>query len=191
MAARSDRRTRLLQEAQRIVAAGGLGAMTQRTVENAAGVPHGSVTYWFGSSDGLVDALIEHIAQHCAVEVAAISAGLVAAQAQGEPLDSPAIAAALAHWMDAGRELHLARLELELAGAREPRLRTRMTETAWLFWGMCEPLVAAAGSPDPRRDARAMGTMVDGLLLDRLSREADDDAVLTAALAHLLGSWAP
>ena len=55
----SDRRLRLLQEALRLVSEGGLGAVSHRSVEQAAGAPHGSVTYWFGSREGLIAALVD------------------------------------------------------------------------------------------------------------------------------------
>jgi DNA-binding transcriptional regulator YbjK len=182
----NDRRSVLLDEARRIVAGGGLGAMTHRSVEKAAGVPHGSVTYWFGSRDGLLDALVDAMSSDCAQEVAAIAESIQ----RGEMTDPAQIAAEMGVWMDEGRELHLARLELELAAARDERLREKMTDTAVLFWNLCLPLVTALGSPAPERDARAMATMVDGVLLDRLARRDADDDVLESAIRHLLGSWA-
>ncbi|MGE4428137.1 MAG: TetR family transcriptional regulator, partial [Solirubrobacteraceae bacterium] len=55
----SDRRSRLLHEALALVSASGLAAVTHRSVERAAGAPHGSVTYHFGNRDGLIDAMVE------------------------------------------------------------------------------------------------------------------------------------
>jgi AcrR family transcriptional regulator len=148
-------------------------------VENAAGVPHGSVTYYFGSRDGLVYALVDRMVAECEVQVAAIAEQL----AEGFDLDT--VARNLGAWMDHNRELHLARLELELAAARDPRLRERTTDAARVFWRMCEPLAAAAGSENPERDGRAMAAMVDGLLLDRLAHPGQTHDLLVEAVGRL------
>lgn len=189
MAVTSSRRARLLDEALRLVAGGGLGAVTHRAVESAAGVPHGSVTYWFGSRDGLVGAMVDRIVEHSEAQVAGIARGVEAGLAEGGEPDADAIAAGVAAWIDDGAEVHLARMELELAAVRDPRLRERMRGGARVFWRLCEPLVRAAGSPDPERDGRAMAAMVDGLLLDRLAHRPQGDEVLAAAVRQLLRSW--
>jgi DNA-binding transcriptional regulator YbjK len=192
-----DRRAQLLDEAMGLVADGGLGAVTHRAVERAAGVPHGSVTYHFGSRDDLIDALVEHMAATCERDVAVIARDVAMVLAEparresGAGLDVDAVAGALVRWMDDGRRLHLARLELELAAARDPRLRERMTGAARTFWRLCEPIVLAMGSDDPERDGRAMAAGVDGLLIDRLAHEGDDPAIVLSGTRQLLRSWAP
>ena len=169
----------LLDEARRLIAEGGLAAVTHRSVERAARVPHGSVTYYFGSRDGLVAALVERMVAQSEEQVAAIAER----QAAGSDIDS--VARNLATWMDENRELHLARLELELAAARDERIRERMTDAARIFWRMCEPLAAAAGSDDPERDGRGMAAMVDGLLLDRLAHPGQTHELLVEAVARI------
>lgn len=199
MARRSDqpdRREQLLDEALELLADGGLGAVTHRAVERAAGVPHGSVTYHLGGRDVLVDALIDRMVATCERDVAAIARDVSmalagsAGRAGAEGLDVGAIADALVRWMDEGRRLHLARLELELAAARDPRLRERMSRAAGVFWRMCEPIVLAMGSTDPVRDGRAMASAVDGLLLDHLSHDGADASIVRAGARQLLRSWA-
>ena len=171
----------LLDEARRLIAEGGLAAVTHRSVEQAARVPHGSVTYYFGSRDGLVSALVDRMVAQSEEQVAAIAER----QAAGSDLDS--VARTIATWMDDNRELHLARLELELAAARDERIRERMTDAARIFWRMCEPLAAAAGSEDPERDGRGMAAMVDGLLLDRLAHPGQTHELLVEAVARITG----
>ena len=62
------------------------------------------------------------------------------------------------------------KIELELAAARDPRLRRRMTDAALVFWRLCEPIVLALGSDDPELDGRQVFndfyivTFVDGQL---------------------------
>lgn len=192
-----DRREQLLDEALGLLSEGGLAAVTHRAVERAAGVPHGSVTYHLGGRDELVDALVERMVATCERGVAVIArdvsmalAGAAGGSGSGG-LDVDAIAEALVRWMDDGRRLHLARLELELAAARDPRLRERMSRAAEVFWRMCEPIVLAMGSADPVRDGRAMGCAVDGLLLDHLCHDPADPQVVRAGVRQLLRTWAP
>jgi AcrR family transcriptional regulator len=181
-APREDRRARLLAEARALIAGGGLAAVTHRAVETAAGVPHGSVTYYFGSRDGLVLALVDDMVDECEAMVAGIARQAAAAA------DIEGIARAIAAWMDDDVEMHLARMELELAAARDPRLQERMTDAARVFWRLCEPIAAAAGSDDPERDGRAMAAMVDGLLLDRLAHPGQSHELLAGALRRLLAT---
>jgi len=185
-AAPSGTRLRLVDEALRITAEGGLGAVTHRSVQAAAGAPHGSVTYWFGNREGLLRAMVDRLVETCEARVAPIAAGLVAAYEAGIAPDPEATAAAVAAWIDDDRDLHLARLELELAAAREPALQPRMNDAANVFWSMCEPLARATGSDDPERDGRAMAAMVDGLLIDRLAHPQQPHEVLVSALRQVL-----
>jgi AcrR family transcriptional regulator len=189
--AEPERRTRLLQEATALVSAEGLGAVTHRSVEKAAGAPHGSVTYWFGSRDGLIAALVDWICEQSERNVGAI-AGWVGEQLEaGRRPDVEAVAAALIAWQDENAMLHLARLELELQGAREPAHAERMTRAAQKFWDMGAMVARGLGSADPERDGRAMATMLDGMLLDRLTHPPQSQEVVVAALRWLLSGPPP
>ena len=182
----SERRTRLLEEALRLVTESGLGAVTHRSVEQAAGAPHGSVTYWFGSREGLISALIDWICDESERQVRAIANPVQQQLAAGQALDIDAIARALSAWMDAGAPHHLARMELELQGAREPAHAARMTKAAQVFWDMCTGIAEGLGSATPASDGRAMAVMLDGVLLDRLTHPPQDQEVVVAALRWLL-----
>ena len=182
----SERRTRLLEEALRLVTESGLGAVTHRSVEQAAGAPHGSVTYWFGSREGLISALIDWICDESERQVRAIANPVQQQLAAGQALDIDAIARALCAWMDAGAPHHLARMELELQGAREPAHAARMTKAAQVFWDMCAAIAEGLGSENPARDGRAMAVMLDRLLLDRLAHPPQSQDVVAASLRWLL-----
>ena len=184
----SERRTRLLDEAVRLLSAGGLGAVSHRSVESAAGVPHGSVTYWFGSREGLISALIDWLCAKSEAQVGAIAAFAQEQLAAGQTLDTDAVARALTEWMDNGAALHLARMELELQGAREPAHAARMTQAAQTFWDMGARVAAALGSDHPARDGRALAIMLDGVLLDRLAHPPQDQEVVDASVRWLLSS---
>jgi AcrR family transcriptional regulator len=174
-----------------LVADGGLGALTHRAVERAAGVPHGSVTYHLGTTEDLIGALVERMAATCQEQVAVIARDITLALApRGRELDPAAVATALLRWMDDGKALHLARFELELAAARDPRLREHMSRAALVFWRLCEPVVLAMGSDRPELHGRSMAAMVDGLLLDHLAHDPVGPEVVEAGVVHLLRSWA-
>jgi len=182
----SDRRTRLLEEALGLVSDSGLGAVTHRSVEQAAGAPHGSVTYWFGSREGLISALVDWLCGESERQVRAIAAPVQEQIAAGEMLDIEGVTAALTAWMDGGARLHLARMELELQGARDPAHAARMTQCAEVFWEMCATIARGLGSDDPERDGRAMAIMLDGVLLDRLAHPPQSDEVVAASVRWLL-----
>ena len=74
----NEKATHLLDEARRLIASGGMAAVTHRSVESAARVPHGSVTYYFGNRDGLVSALVDRMVAECEAQVAEIAANYVA-----------------------------------------------------------------------------------------------------------------
>jgi AcrR family transcriptional regulator len=182
----TDRKTRLLDEAERLVADTGLGSVTHRSVEKAAGVPHGSVTYWFGSRDGLIAALVDRLCEQSERGVTEIAALAQSQLQSGQTLDVDAVTAALIGWMDGGAHRHLVRMELELQSTRDPVHAERMTRAAATFWGIGAAVSAALGSAHPERDGRAMTTMLDGILLDRLTHPGQDDAVVRAAVSWLL-----
>jgi AcrR family transcriptional regulator len=182
----SERRTRLLEEALRLVTSSGLGAVTHRSVEQAAGAPHGSVTYWFGSREGLISALVDWLCQESERQARAIATPVQQQLAAGQTLDIEAIARALSAWMDGAAPHHLARMELELQGAREPAHAERMTKAAQVFWDMCAAIAEGLGSEDPATDGRAMAVMLDGVLLDRLAHPPQDQEVVVASLRWML-----
>ena len=183
---RSERRQRLLEEALRLVSESGLGAVTHRSVEQAAGAPHGSVTYWFGSREGLISALIDWLCDESERQAQAIATPVQQQIAAGQTLDIDAIATALSAWMDGTASHQLARMELELQGAREPAHAERMTKAAQVFWDMCAAIAEGLGSEDPDRDGRAMAVMLDGLLLDRLAHPPQSQDVVVASVRWLL-----
>jgi DNA-binding transcriptional regulator YbjK len=183
---RSERRQRLLEEALRLVSESGLGAVTHRSVEQAAGAPHGSVTYWFGSREGLISTLVDWLCEESERQVQAIAMPVQQQIAAGQELDIDAIAAALSEWMDGAAAHHLARMELELQGAREPAHAERMTEAAQVFWDMCAAIAKGLGSENPDRDGRAMAVMLDGVLLDRLAHPPQSQDVVAASVRWVL-----
>lgn len=159
-------KTRLLDAALTILGREGAGALTVRAVEDAAGLPHGSVRHHFGDRGGLVRALFDHLADR---------EGPVAARrtpAGGDP------AVAIAQWLGPGREVTLARYELFLMAARDPALRAPLVEARDRFVALAARRVGDAAAP-------AVVAALDGLVFDALVRGATEATGAAEAIARL------
>ena len=155
-------RERLLDAALDLLGREGAGRLSVRAVEEAAGLPHGSVRHHLGDRAGLVKALFGRLAER---EVVAADAGP---------------AAAIAHWLGPGRELTLARYELFLMAARDPALRPELVAARERFVARAAERVGAEAAP-------GVVAALDGVVLDALVRGIDDPARIERILAGLLG----
>jgi DNA-binding transcriptional regulator YbjK len=187
----ADRRALLLEGALRVTAKQGLRALTHRAVEAEAGVPHGSTTYYFGTRHDLIVALVEHLRDKGRAEVEPVARGVTMMLAdRSKPVDVGLIAQGIVTWFDSQAEMELARYELQIAGARDPELKTLMTECCATFVQMCEPIVLAVGSKNPNADARMLQSALDGWLIDRLTHDDPKIETITDGLRRLLESFA-
>lgn len=150
---------RLLDQALELLGTGGATALTVRAVEDAAGLPHGSVRHHFGDRAGLVRALFDHLADR---------EGVAATDAE----------AAFAQWLGPGRTLTLARYELFLMAARDASLRAPLVTARDRFVALAAERVGADAAP-------ALVAALDGLVLDALVRGEYDPGALAAAAARL------
>lgn len=165
----AGKRRSLLEATLRVIGRDGLHAVTHRSVAAEAGVPLGTMTYYFASKADLVERALAHAA---ATEIARIDERAVAL---GEAVRSPSRwAAAFADWLaeqieGEGRALLVAQYELQLQAAHRPELRRICRDWNAANRRLAERLLAAAGSPDPPEDARVLIAAVDGLRLYELS----------------------
>lgn len=183
----TDRRTALLDAALRLIGNRGLRAVTHRAVQEEAGLPHGSVTYYFKTREQLIVAVVERLVELDRERIADLThevAMALAAPAQARDLEP--LAEAVGAWVDQDPVTQLARYELLLAGAHDETVRKTMSAGATTFWRMCEPIALATGSTHTARDARIMVAMLDGLLLDRLTRDPAAPDVSAEGLRRLL-----
>ncbi|MBJ7331119.1 MAG: TetR family transcriptional regulator [Solirubrobacteraceae bacterium] len=151
---------RLLDAALELLGREGARAMTVRAVEEAAGVPHGSVRHHFGGQRGLLLALFDHL----------------------ERVERPAdggLPAAVAQWLGPGRTVALARYELFLLAARDAELRAPLVAARERFVAQVATTMGAERAP-------SVLAAIDGLLLDALVRGEQDPAKLTATIGALL-----
>lgn len=184
-----DRREALLEAAIRVVAQQGMRGLTHRAVEVEAGVPHGSTTYYFGTRHDLLVALMVYIRERGQRAMEPIARGLALTLAdRSKPVDLDAIASALIAWLDADAEIELARYELQVTAARDPEMKQLMTENCDVFRQMCEPIVIACGSKDPKRDSHVVQAAVDGWMFDRLTHSDPHEETIKRGMKVLLGS---
>ena len=120
----ADRRSAILDAAIDLLATKGLPGVTHRSVDEAAGLPEGSCSYYFGKKTALLIAAAERlgdrIEQSCA-EARRHFADLVA---EGKLKEATAFMAQdLVDDADDGKILLLARFELSFAGLRTPELK--------------------------------------------------------------------
>ena len=153
-------RRRLLDAAYDVLAQRGAGGTSVRAVEEAAGVPHGSVRHHFGSRAGLVAALVDDLVAHD----------------QARAAESPA--AMVERLLGPERTRTTARYELFLLAMRDPALRAHIVRARDLLVATVQSrLVAAESNPaagvtsgTPADRARALVAALDGVILDGLLR---------------------
>jgi len=158
-----DSRTRLLDGALELLGRSGAGRLTGRATEDAAGLPHGSVRHHFGDQAGMVASLFDHLAER-----------------ESEPIEGD-VAASLEHWLGPGRTLTLARYELFLMAARDPKLRAPLVRARDRFVARAAERVGPAAAP-------AVVAALDGLVLDALVRGEHDPDQLRAAVEQIIGA---
>jgi AcrR family transcriptional regulator len=150
-------------------------------------VPHGSTTYWFKTRDQLIEAAVERMVDVDRERAAPIGEAVTHALARrGGTPDMTAVADAIVDWIESDRAIQLARYEVAVAGGRDERLRAIMSQASQHFWRLAEPIAIAMGSDDPKRDARVLVAMLDGLQFDYLTREPADVDAFRAGVQRLL-----
>lgn len=120
----ADRRTRILDAAIALLAEKGLTGATHRNVDEAAGLPEGSCSYYFGKKTALLIAAAQRLGTLIEADCDDVRrqfADLVAEGRLAEATDF--VAEDLVDTADRARHLLLARFELSFAGLRNPDLK--------------------------------------------------------------------
>ena len=167
----TDTRARILHATLRVIAAGGIGAVSNRRVAAEAGVALGSLTYHFPSqTDLLRDSLLLYAAEEVArLESLAAELRAAAAGAGGEP--SAEQAAAVVEQVaarDTGRPEEIAELELHLHASRDPALHDASRRCFGAYEDFAAAALEALGVPEPQRHARTVVALLCGLGVRRL-----------------------
>jgi DNA-binding transcriptional regulator YbjK len=174
-----ERVEQILRATLEVVARDGVAAVTHRSVAEAAGVPLGSLTYYFSSKQELLrDALLLHVAEDTA-RISALASDLLACGAAGDQ-----VVEAFAELLET---VHgdIAQFELYIEAARDPELREAATQSLRAYERAAVLGLRAAGVPNPEGSAHIVVAAIDGLGIHRRA-SADGGPDLRASLATLL-----
>jgi DNA-binding transcriptional regulator YbjK len=178
-----------------VVAEVGADAVTHRRVAEVAGLPLASTTYWFESKEHLLTAALERAAErdierlsaflrdapHRTADPVGLVVGAILDPVDNQTEAPPSGAADNSNYTS--RRYLLATYVLLLEAARRPALRDVTRRWTEAYLEALAPLLAAAGSRDPRSDAKLLLAATDGLVVDQLA--SDDAAALAPQLRRL------
>ena len=182
----SDTRARILHATLRVIAAGGIGAVSNRRVAAEARVALGSLTYHFPSqTDLLREALLLYAAEEVA-RLESLAAALRSGTEGGGRVSAEQAAAVVEQVAarDAGRPEEIAELELHLHASRDPALHEASRRCFAAYESFATAALGALGVPAPERHARTVVALLCGLGVRRLgtgehAAEGTADALLT------------
>jgi AcrR family transcriptional regulator len=173
--ARGDRRTAIASSAIRVLAGQGARGLTHRAVDDDAGLAQGSTSYYFRTREALLGAAAAHLAEVDAKDVAEAVAGA------GLPM-------LIARWTSASHRHHLmARFELFLEAARNPKTRALLRGPRRSFVEAARGAFRHAGSPDADLRGDLLVATIDGILLGHLigPRRSPDELRTAVRLAYV------
>jgi DNA-binding transcriptional regulator YbjK len=174
-----ERVEQILRATLDVVARDGVAAVTHRSVAEAAGVPLGSLTYYFASKQELLrDALLLHVAEDTA-RLRTLATQLIESGAQGDE-----VVVAFAELLEAHGDI--AQFELYIEAARDPALRDAAVQSLKAYERTAVLGLRAAGVPDPEGSAHLVVAAIDGLGIHRRAAGDADRPELRTSLARLL-----
>lgn len=180
-------RTELIAStAMSLIAERGLRGLTHRAVDEAAGLPPGSTSYYTRTRADLIEAALTWMAEEEEREPGRAAADPPGSADAAADLVAQFVHTALTREADRTR----ARLELALEASRNPGLRTLYDRLGLRLRRLAEQALHGLGSPEPQRHARVLIAWCDGMLFDSLagsgSLRPPDRAELRAGAAELL-----
>ncbi len=198
----TGRRTALADAAIQVLGERGLRALTHRAVDAAAGLPAGTCSYHYPNRRTLLDAALNRVAQLDQHDATAALMAAAAAQdgrsAQEQPSPEAASADALAYLQAAltndpvgtltrlltdGLLAEPVRTRARLVMTLDPEARRELGETAQRaadgFVTRSAELLGSASR------GRLFVALLDGLVIDQLSRGTSDRAQLRGAVAAI------
>ncbi|WP_020551277.1 TetR/AcrR family transcriptional regulator [Embleya scabrispora] len=168
---RPDRLVLIGDTAIRLLVERGMRGLTHRAVDEGAGLPPGSTSYYARTRAALLEVAL--------ARMTVLEAGEFApALADGEspaalPDDLMGIADLVAAIVDAairdGRDQKIARYELALEATRRPELRTVYDEAGAVFRGAAVGMLAVLGSRAPERHGRFLVAWCEGVMFDAIA----------------------
>ncbi|GAA1636488.1 TetR/AcrR family transcriptional regulator [Kribbella alba] len=200
-----DRRDAIADAAIHLVATRGLRGLTHRAVDEEAGLPQGSTSYYLRTRNALLTACVNRMLTRDLGAQPANAAGTgdpARRTGTGDPARPTGGGSGLEELMvemvvglvrERTDDL-VARYELSLEASRQPELREAIVQGGRQLREGLAGMLAALGIPDPEAAAWPVAAMMDGLMYDRvagagttLSPEAFESAVRRSLGALLTG----
>ena len=160
------RREGILDAAIELLGGRGVRAVTHRAVDAAAGLPAGSTSNHFRTSDALLEAVVDRFAARERANADEIAAG--AAPTTPDELVR-VLSAVVTDMTGPHRTLTLARYALLVEGAQRPALQAQLRHTGARVNTWAANWVRTAGSDRPDVHAPILGNYLTGLVLHQLA----------------------
>jgi DNA-binding transcriptional regulator YbjK len=180
-----ERRERILRATLAVIGRSGIGAVTHRSVAEEAGVPLGSLTYWFGTKDDLLREALRRFVEDEAERLRGVAAQL---DGDAAPADIAERFAAVLEKGPAHPE-QIAQFELYLEAARNPAVRDIARDSFRAYEEVAVAALRAAGADKPEEIAPLFVSLADGLGLRRMAAGASPP--LDAMLLEMFRGVAP
>jgi DNA-binding transcriptional regulator YbjK len=164
-----QRRQKILEATVELVGREGPGLVTHRAVAAEAGVPLAATTYYFASKESLMNEALTLSVQSDLVELESLALSMSQSPARVETFARD-IASFLASQLRRRRTTVVAQYELVLEAARHSSLRPAARASTGAYVRLFQVMLERVGSADPPGDASLMVALMDGLLLDQLSK---------------------
>lgn len=181
-------RDRILHATLGVIAADGIGAVTNRRVAAEAGVALGSLTYHFPNQTALLrDSLLRYVEEEVA-RLGTIAERLRAPGSSGvSELTPEQVAEAVEQVIasDPARVVgEVAELELHLEASRDPALQEASARCFAAYEDFAAAVLEALRVPDPQVHARSVVALLVGMTMRRLGTGVHDargtaDALMT------------
>jgi DNA-binding transcriptional regulator YbjK len=191
MATQPGRRTQLLDAAIGLVGVRGLGALTHRAVDAAAGVPTGTTSNYWRTRQALLDALVDRVVARERDRWEQLTQATFPSTAP-ELAGTLAVLAKVATGPD--RALVLARYALLVEAAQHEDIRPRLADGGQRVNARFRTWMRLIGSSDPDHDVHVVANYWTGLVLHQLALpdpRFDPTDHLTTLLTSLIPAAAP
>ena len=180
-----SRREQILDAAITLLGEQGMRALTHRAVDATAGLPTGSTSNYFRTSDALLTGVVERFAERERANWDNLAATMA-------PTNRAELIETMAGYVHDGvtrnRTLTLSRYAILIEASHRPALRDQLTASGsrvnqwFLTW------FRIAGTADPERDAPLLMNMTVGLVLHELANPSphfDPTGPITAMIDAL------
>ncbi len=176
-------RERMLRATLKLIADGGVAAVTNRRVASAAGVSLGSLTYHFASQAQLLrESLLLHVEEETARRQQ------IAHELAREKPGVQQVAQAVERLVAVPAEIprQIAELELHLQAARDPELREASRRCFEAHEKIASAALSTLGIPAGEQHAPAVVALMTGLAVRRLAGGGQDAQGTSEALLALV-----